>query len=262
MEIFLAVVIVAVIGLIAGLGLSLASKFMAVPVDEKQQKVRDALPGANCGACGFSGCDGYAAAVAAGEAEPDKCAPGGAGSAAALAEILGVEVKSNPKVAFISCSGNPDITKTRYLYEGAQKCSAANLLGGGPLECSFGCIGFGDCAVVCPFGAITVNNGRPVICRDLCVGCGKCVKACPKMLISLVGKDAKTVAGCANKHKGAAVVKACGVSCIACGMCERACEAGAVKVTDNVAVVDNSLCTGCGKCIEACKRGVLVKFNQ
>ena len=106
MEIIIPAVIVGIIGFIAGVGLSLASKFMAVPVDEKQEKVRAALPGANCGACGFSGCDGYAAAVASGEAEPDKCAPGGAAAAAALAEILGVEVQTEPKVAFIACNGS------------------------------------------------------------------------------------------------------------------------------------------------------------
>lgn len=102
MEILIPVIIVAAIGLIAGVGLSLASKFMSVPVDEKQEKVRGALPGANCGACGFSGCDGYAAAVASGEAPPDKCAPGGAAAAAAIAKILGVEVITEPKVAFIA----------------------------------------------------------------------------------------------------------------------------------------------------------------
>ncbi len=48
------------IGLVAGLILSVASIVFAVPVDEKQEAVRAALPGANCGACGFSGCDGYA----------------------------------------------------------------------------------------------------------------------------------------------------------------------------------------------------------
>ena len=105
MEILLPVIIVGVIGLIAGIGLSVASKIMAVPVDEKQEKLREALPGANCGACGYSGCDGYAAAIASGETTPDKCAPGGETSAKAIAEILGVEISTEPKVAFIGCNG-------------------------------------------------------------------------------------------------------------------------------------------------------------
>lgn len=258
MEILIPVIIVAVIGFIAGIGLSLASKFMAVPVDEKQEKVRAALPGANCGACGYSGCDGYAAAVASGDAAPDKCAPGGATAAAALAEILGVEVVNDPKIAFIACKGNREVTKQKYGYDGMLSCTAANLMHNGPLECEYGCIGFGDCAKACPFGAITLENGRPVVCGDVCVGCGKCTAVCPKSLISLIPKNAKIKVACSNKSKGAPVVKACGVSCIACKMCEKACENGAVKVTDNVAVIDRALCTECGKCKTVCKRGVII----
>lgn len=258
MEILLPVIIVGIIGLIAGVGLSLASKFMAVPIDEKQEKIREALPGANCGACGFSGCDGYAAAVAAGEASPDKCAPGGAAAAAALTEILGVEVVNEPKIAFIACKGTRENTKLKYAYSGMQSCAAAAALQSGPLECSFGCLGFGDCAAVCPFGAITLENGRPAVCGDICVGCGKCVSVCPKALISVLPKSAEVRVACSNKEKGAPVVKNCSVSCIACKMCERACENGAVKVIDNLAVIDRSLCTGCGKCKAACKRGVII----
>lgn len=258
MEIIIPAVIVGIIGFIAGVGLSLASKFMAVPVDEKQEKVRAALPGANCGACGYSGCDGYAAAVAAGEAEPDKCAPGGASAAAALAEILGVEVQTEPKVAFIACNGSLEKSKTKFNYDGIQSCTAAALVNAGPLQCEYGCIGFGDCASACPFGAITIENGRPVVCGDICVGCGKCTKVCPKSLISVIPKSAKVRVACSNKSKGAPVVKMCGVSCIACKMCEKACESGAIKVVDNVAVIDQGLCTACGKCKEVCKRGVIV----
>jgi len=258
MEIVLPVIILGIIGLIAGVGLSLASKFMAVPVDEKQEKLRECLPGANCGACGYSGCDGYAAAVAEGKAEPGNCPPGGADTAAAMAEILGVEIKTEQKIAHIACGGNPEITKRKYDYSGMQSCSAASLLHSGPLECAFGCIGFGDCAKTCPFGAITVKDGKPSVCEEICVGCGLCAEACPKALISIIPKDRKMTVNCANKAKGAAVAKACSVSCLACKMCEKVCETGAIKVVDNLAVIDYSLCNGCGKCKEACKRNVLV----
>jgi len=258
MDILIPVIIVAVIGLIAGVGLSFASKFMAVPVDERVEKISEALPGANCGACGYSGCDGYAAAIASGEAEPNKCAPGGAAAAAAIAEIMGVEVETVKKRAVIACNGNPEITKRKYEYNGIKTCAGASLLHAGPLECAYGCIGLGDCAAACPFDAITVKDGKPFICDDICVACGKCATACPKSLITLVPENAAVTVGCANKAKGAAVVKACGVSCIACKLCEKACEAGALKVIDNLAQIDYELCTGCGKCKEACKRGVLV----
>ncbi len=258
MEIALPIIIVGIIGLIAGVGLSLASKFMAVPVDEKQEKLRECLPGANCGACGFSGCDGYAEALAKGESTPDKCAPGGSDTAEKLGEILGISVEvGEPMIAFIACNGRPDNVGEKYTYDGMESCTAANIMHKGPLTCEFGCLGFGDCAKVCPFGAITVENGRPVICADKCVACGACVKACPKSLISLIPKNAPAKVACSNKQRGAAVVKACKVSCIACGMCEKNCEQGAIKVVNNCAVIDQSLCTGCGKCKEVCKRNAI-----
>lgn len=258
MNIILPVIIVTVIGLIAGLGLSLAAEFMAVPVDERQEKIRECLPGANCGACGYSGCDGYAAAIASGEASPDKCAPGGTDAASALAEILGVEISTEPKIAFFACGGNCENSVSKYNYQGMQSCSAANLLNKGPLECEFGCIGFGDCADACPFGAVDMSSGRPTVCSDICVGCGKCAEVCPKGIISIIPKNTAVAVNCSNKMRGAAVVKSCKVSCVACGLCERICPSGAVTVKDNIAVIDYSICTSCGKCKEACRRGVIV----
>lgn len=257
-DLFLPVIIVVIIGLIAGLGLALASKFMAVPTDEKQEKIRECLPGANCGACGFSGCDGYAEALAKGEAEPDKCAPGGATTAAQIAEILGVEVETVQKVAYVACKGNSETTKSKFSYEGMMSCAAANLLFAGPKECEFGCIGFGDCYNACPFNAITMKDGKPVICEDICLGCGKCASVCPKSVIKIAPKDSPRRILCSNKQKGAPVVKMCAVSCISCGMCERTCPEGAIKVVDNIAVIDYNLCTACGKCKEVCKRKVIM----
>ena len=263
MGILIPVLTVLAIGLILGLGLSFADKFMSVPVDEKQAKIRECLPGANCGACGFSGCDGYAAALAGGEAEPDKCAPGGEATAKALSEILGVTVEVRKKVAFIACGGTPDKVKANFQYTGFPTCAAAALAGGGPLACEFGCLGYGDCSRACDAGGISLVDGRPVICEDMCIACGKCVKACPKSLISLVYADeAKTRVNCSNKKKGPQVVKACAVSCIGCGMCERNCEAGAIKVVDNLAVIDYSLCTACGKCIEVCSRKAIIDVRS
>ncbi len=255
MTILIPVIVVTAIGLIAGLGLALAAKFMSVPVDEREEKIRECLPGANCGACGYSGCDGYAAALAKGEAEPDKCAPGGSDTATALGEILGVSVSTTPKVAFIACQKN---AKNKYDYTGRRSCLSASLVHSGPLECQFGCIGYGDCLNACPFGAISEQDGKMVICEDVCVGCGKCAAVCPKSLISIIPKDSKTRVVCSNKHKGAAVVKVCTTSCIACGMCVKACENEAISAIDNVAVIDSEKCTSCGKCKAACKRNAIV----
>ena len=258
LAILIPVLIVCAIGFVVGLGLALAAKFMAVEVDEKEAKIRECLPGANCGACGYSGCDGFAAALAKGEGDPSSCAPGGSATAKALSEILGVEVDAKPKVAFIACGGNREFTTQKYSYEGAFSCSAANLLHAGPLSCEYGCIGYGDCAKVCDFNAITVEDGKVTVCQDICMGCGKCINACPKGLISLIPKGATPVVACSNKQKGPAVVKACKVSCIACLQCEKNCPTGAIKVIDNVAVIDYSLCNSCGKCKEVCKRKAII----
>ncbi len=258
LKILIPVGIVVAAGILLGVALVLVSKFMAVKVDEKQEKIRACLPGANCGSCGYSGCDGYAAAIANGEASPDKCSPGGKATAKALSEILGVSVESVPKVAFAGCGRTCDTTKKAFDYSGLLSCQAASLVNKGEYACEFACVGFGDCVKACTFSAIELINGKPVICEDLCIGCGNCAAACPKGIIKVLPKSATVKVGCSNKLKGPKVVKDCTVSCIACGMCTRACESGAISIVDNLAVIDYDKCIGCGKCKEACKRNVIV----
>ncbi len=258
MQILIPVIILTILGLIVGLGLSLAAKFMAVPVDQKEEKIRECLPGANCGACGYSGCDGYAAAIASGEAEPNKCSPGGASTSSALSEILGISIQSNPMVAVIACGGNNQNRRYKFTYTGLQSCAAASLVHRGPLQCEQGCLGFGDCAKACPFGAIRVKDGKIAICHDICVGCGKCALVCPKSLIHITSKDAAVFINCSNTLRGGAVSKSCDVSCVACGLCEKSCPNKAIKIENNLAVIDYSLCTACGKCREVCKRGIII----
>ena len=255
MSILIPVLVVAAIGLVLGLGLAFASKFMAVPTDEREGKIRECLPGANCGACGYTGCDGYAAAIASGEAEPDKCAPGGANTAKALGEVLGIEISTTPKVAFVACQRN---AKEKYEYTGKPSCLSASLIHGGPLDCQFGCIGLGDCVAACSFGAISVQDGKVIVCEDLCGGCGSCAAVCPKSIIKIIPKAQKTRVAYSNCHKGAHVVKVCTTSCIACGMCVKACENEAITLENNVAVINPDKCTNCGKCKDACKRKAII----
>ena len=253
--ILIPVLILAVMALVLGLGLALASKFMAVPTDEKEEKIRECLPGANCGACGYTGCDGYAAAIASGEAEPDKCSPGGESTAKALGDALGIQISTTPKVAFVACQRN---SKEKYEYTGKPSCLSASLVHGGPLDCQFGCIGLGDCVSACSFGAISIQDGKVVICEDLCGGCGSCAAVCPKSIIKIIPKAQKTRVLCSNLHKGPSVVKVCTTSCIACGMCEKACESEAITIENNVAVINAEKCTNCGKCKDACKRKAII----
>lgn len=258
MDILIPLIIAVAVGLFVGLGLSFADKFFSVPKDEKQEKLSECLPGANCGACGFSGCDGYAAALAKGEAEPNLCTVGGETALKSISEILGVTAEIQKKIAFVACGGDCDTTLKAFDYVGFESCTAASLLHGGPLQCKYGCIGLGDCAKVCDFGAITIENGKVNIQEEKCVACGKCVAACPKQLITLIPADTKIKVVCSNKQKGANVAKQCKISCISCMQCEKNCPTGAIKVTDNLAVIDYSLCNGCGKCKEVCKRNAII----
>jgi electron transport complex protein RnfB len=258
MNLLLPVIIVSAIGVIAGIGLALASHFMSVPTDERVAAVRDALPGANCGACGFSGCDGYAAAVAAGNAATNLCAPGGADAAAKIAAVMGVEAGGVvKKTAVVHCKGSLDNTHNKYDYRGIATCAAANMLHSGPSACAYGCIGLGDCAAVCEFGALSVQNGLARVDKNKCTGCGKCAAACPKHLITVGAYDGVHSVLCRNCDKGAQTRKVCGTGCIGCMKCTKVCPVGAVTVENFVASIDPAKCTGCGICAEACPQGII-----
>ncbi|WP_316636677.1 RnfABCDGE type electron transport complex subunit B [uncultured Ruminococcus sp.] len=260
--ILLAVGIVAGIGLLIGLILSIASIIMAVPKDEKAEAILEALPGANCGACGFSGCSGYAEALAKGKAEPGLCAPGGLACTKAVSEILGVETGSvEPKVAVVKCMGSLDHTTYKAEYSGIMSCAAAMKIGGGLTACSYGCMGLGDCEAACPYDAIHVNNGVAYVDGGKCRACTLCVKACPRGIIEIVPKKDMATVRCSNHDKGGVTRKLCDIGCIGCKKCEKACEQGAVKVTDFCAYVTPALCTNCGACVDACPQHCITFFK-
>ena len=253
------ILVLGVLGGIFGALLSFASKIFHVAVDPKQEKIRSCLAGANCGGCGFAGCDGYAAAVARGEAPVNKCVAGGAEAAEKIAEIMGVKAEaSDKKVAFVPCSGCVDNTEPRFNYTGPKDCHAAMLFGGKSSKmCTFACIGMGNCERACQFGAMHVENGVARVDVSKCVGCGACADVCPKKLVKLVPASRKVMVACSNTDKGAAVMKVCKVGCIGCKKCERECEAGAITVTDNLAHIDTEKCTGCAHCAETCPRKII-----
>lgn len=254
-EVLLAVLIVAGIGLIVGVGLSVASALLAVKKDEKEEAIRACLPGANCGACGFSGCDGYAAALAKGEAESvSLCAPGGQAVAEELGALLGKEAESmTPVAAVVRCGGDCHLAKEKLRYAGIESCKAASQLFGGHKACQYGCLGYGDCVKACPYQAIFLCNGVARVNPAECRACRKCVSVCPKGVITMLPTDRlQAVVLCRNTDKGAETHKQCNAGCIGCGKCMRTCENGAITVENFLARVDADKCTGCGKCKDAC----------
>ena len=82
-------IIIGGIALLLGIGLAVAAKVFAVKKDEREVQIRACLPGANCGGCGFPGCDGFAAAVVKGEAPADGCAVCSADDLRQIGEIMG-----------------------------------------------------------------------------------------------------------------------------------------------------------------------------
>jgi electron transport complex, RnfABCDGE type, B subunit len=247
------VVIVTVIGTISGVILSVASIILAVPVDEKQENVREVLPGANCGACGYAGCDSYAEAVAKGEAKVTLCIPGGVGVENQLAEIMGVEAGPFRRMAaFVKCNGGNGNASVKMNYGGIQTCTAANQVFGGPNSCTYGCMGYGDCVRVCDYNAIHVINDVSVVDSDKCVGCSRCVTECPKGIISIIPADDASVIVCSSHDRGPIVRKACSVGCIACTKCVKVCPQNAISMDNFVAVIDYEKCNGCGDCVSSC----------
>ncbi len=256
MEILIPILILVAIGVLCAVLLTLASVFFSVKEDERAAEIRDCLPGANCGSCGFSGCDGYAKALSEGKTDrTNLCTPGGDGVAAKIAGILGVAAEDViEKVAYVACNGTcgDDRDVKKYDYEGTKTCKAANMNYSGDRYCTFACLGYGDCARVCPRGAICIENGVAHVDPRKCIGCGICERECPNHLIHLVPDVTRVVVKCSNHDKGALTRKYCINGCIGCGKCQKNCPSDAIHVENNLAVIDYDKCTGCGLCKDGC----------
>ncbi|MEG1180625.1 MAG: RnfABCDGE type electron transport complex subunit B [Oscillospiraceae bacterium] len=252
-SILTAILVVSCLGALASIILVIASKLLFVPTDERADTIAALLPGANCGACGFAGCSNYAAAVAKGEAEPNRCTVGGAVTASEIGKVMGVDaVFGEVKKAFVACRGTQDKTKRKFDYSGIQSCAAANMLHAGAGSCAFGCMGLGDCAAACKFGAITVENGVAGVDEKKCTGCGACVLACPKGIITMVDKSASAAVACKNTSVGPATHKVCLAGCIGCKKCVAECPVGAISIEGGLDLLRQDLCVGCKKCATLC----------
>jgi electron transport complex protein RnfB len=294
-EILIPILVLGLVGLFFGLGLGIASKKLHVFVDPKISRIQETLPGANCGACGFPGCGGFAKAAAEGKAAANACTPGGEKIAHAVADIMGVSASvSDPLMAVVHCKGGQKEALERSIYDGIKDCHAAILIGNGSKVCLDGCLGLGSCVKACLFDALSVNeNDVAVVNPEKCSGCGKCVTACPRNIISIIPQVHKIFLACSNHDKGAKIKKYCSVGCTACTLCIKATPSGTITIEKNLPVLDYSKdenfitanakcpskcfvdlvkarpranidtkCVGCGECVKLCPIAGTIKGEQ
>ena len=267
----IAVIVLGAIALVAAAVLFVCSKKFAVKEDPRIAQVSAVLPQANCGGCGFPGCSGMADALVkaadGGSLDGLNCPVGGAAVMEQVADLLGMAVaNTEPMVAVVRCNGTCENRPKTVEYCGLRTCAAMNACAAGETACGFGCLGCGDCADACQFGAITVNpeTGLPEVNEDLCTACGACAKACPRHIIELRKKGPKgrrVYVSCVNRDKGPAAKKACAAACIGCGKCEKECPFGAITVEGNLSYIDPLKCRSCRKCEKVCPTGAIVAVN-
>lgn len=245
------------IGIASAVLLATAAQKFHVDVDPMVQHVLDALPGANCGACGNPSCFSAAEGIADGRLPVTTCIAGGQEVADAVAAVLGEDACVIASVVSCRHCGGGTNAKLAYEYGGVRSCNAVSKLAGGSLLCPFGCFGHGDCVRACPFDAMSLDGrGLPVIDMAKCTGCGICVTECPRGktgdLLELIGVRGAIGVRCSSHDRIKARRDYCTMSCIACKKCERACPSDAIHVIDMLAVVDYEKCTGCLACVAVC----------
>jgi len=253
MELLIPVLTLGFLGLVFGIGLAVASKKFVVQTNPRLEKIVGLLPGSNCGACGGAGCFGFAEMILSGKTKIDACRVSSDAAKEEIAKVLGRKlIKEVKKIVALHCNGGIKV-KDRFLYQGIEDCVAANLVFGGQKECVFGCLGFGTCAEICPFGAIKMSDeGLPIVDATKCKACNKCVGVCPKKLFTLVPSTHNVYIACSSHDLGKDTKVVCPVGCIACRKCEQICPVKAIAVIDNLAIIDYNKCNSCGECVKVC----------
>ena len=258
------IVSVVILALVLGFVLTLAAKFFKVESNPLTDRVRQELPGINCGACGYVGCDSYADALTQQEGvEPNLCTPGGETVARKICEILDTpyaEVLS--RHAVMLCQGTLDHTSYVMDWQSVNSCAANKTFYRGRSSCYQACLGYGDCVLACPYDAIKIENGIAVVNRKRCTGCGICVDVCPSNLLQLMTGEDLIYVACSSHAKGKDTRKGCTTGCIACNRCVKVCKFDAITVDHNLAFIDQEKCTQCGECILVCPVNIIVRMGE
>lgn len=254
LSIIVAIVAIGLLGAFLGAILSFASDKLKVEEDLRIKNLEEILPGYNCGACGFSGCSGYANAIINDGEVINKCTPGGPDLLGTISELLGVEAGSVEKmVAQVHCRGGQGTAVDHYKYDGISDCNAKFQLYSGDKLCKYGCLGDGSCMDVCPVDAIGRDEkGLIWVDKELCIGCEKCVDICPTKVIKMIPYDSDYIVACSSEEKGKVVKSKCSVGCIACNICVRKFPDKGFVIDKNLSSVDHSIKTERSDVATAC----------
>jgi len=159
----IALAIMALLALLLGAVLGFASVKFRVEADPLVERIDAVLPQTQCGQCSYPGCRPYATAIAAGEADINRCPPGGEDGIHKLAELLGVDYKP-----FDEGAAQPKPKSVALINEEL-------------------CIGCTLCIQACPVDAIlgSAKQMHTIIASE-CTGCELCIAPCPVDCISMV----------------------------------------------------------------------------
>jgi Na+-translocating ferredoxin:NAD+ oxidoreductase RNF subunit RnfB len=235
-----AAVFMIVLGIILAAILAFANKKLFVYEDPRIEAVDDMLPQAQCGACGTPGCRPFAEAVVSGAKNPASCTVNSPKGNEKIADFMGINMGNHEKVvARLACAGGTHVAKTRAKYDGLASCHAAATIGGGGKGCNWGCLGLADCADVCDFDAIYMDeHGLPIVIEDKCTACNDCVVICPKDLFSLQPVSHQLFVACKSLAEGDQAEAECEVACTACERCVKDAPEGLIEIKNNLAVIN------------------------
>lgn len=252
------------IGIVASAMLVMAARVFYVAEDPAVEAINEALPGANCGGCGYAGCSGYAEAVVHNPSVPaNLCVVGGADTTAIVGKLSGkAALASAPQISFRRCAKHEGVMKKRFSYSGVFSCAAAHNMDGGPDMCTYSCLGLGDCVRACPFDAIIIKDNMATIIEDRCVGCAKCIGVCPRKVLQLTPVSHRVAIYCSTHNKGKIAMQACSVGCINCNACVRKCPAKAITSDTGRIEINHESCMAYGPdcnevCADVCPRKIL-----
>ena len=240
-EVLTTLIILVGLGVFFATILAVAYKKLKVEEDPRIDIVEEMLPSANCGACGEPGCRAFAEKVVDNVLNPGKCTVSSPQGIDQIASFLGIEASMEvKKVARLHCAGGKNEAHNLSEYKGGMStCRGEAVVDGGPKACYWGCLGLGDCEVVCDFDAIKMNaDGLPVVDPAKCTACNDCVEVCPKDLFELMPITQKLIVQCKSLLEGDLAESKCAVACTACARCVADAVPGVIQIQENLAVID------------------------